>query len=270
MPGTENGNSPYAADHAVLCDAVREGGALALSYFKADPEHWEKKKGDPVSEADIAVNHLLSAKLTRAQPSYGWLSEETEDDARRLSRSRVWVVDPIDGTRAFLKGKPHFTVCGALVEEGRPVAAAVFNPATDEFFEALLGQGARLNGQPISVTDCDEIAGCRMVAFGPMFKHPAWPTPWPEMEIIDRNSVAYRLALVAGGMADAAMALNAKNDWDIAAADLLVHEAGGRLTGHKGELLYYNSEAARHPSLVAAGPVLHGALLERVQGLELA
>ncbi|GAK44995.1 inositol-phosphate phosphatase [Tepidicaulis marinus] len=265
MPGTDQHTAPNerAEDHALLCKAVREAGALALTYYKADAKHWEKSKGDPVSEADLAVNALLAERLQDARPGYGWLSEETEDDARRLTRTRVWVIDPIDGTRAFIKGKPHFTICGALVEEGRPVLGAVFNPAMDEFFEAVSGGGARLNGAPIQVSACDAIDGCRMAAFGPMFKHPAWREPWPEMEIVDRNSVAYRLALVACGQADAAMALNRKNDWDIAAADLLIHEAGGKVTDHQGAPLIYNREDTKHRSFIAAGPALYQAIIAR-------
>lgn len=258
-----------ADDHAVLCDAVREAGALALSYFRTDVKQWDKGDDDPVSEADHAVNDLLRERLQGAHPGYGWLSEETDDDPIRLDRDLVWVVDPIDGTRAFLKGKPHFTICVALVFKGKPVSAAVFNPATDEFFEAFVGGGARLNGDTITPSTRGEIAGCRMAAFGPMFKHPAWPEPWPEMEIVDRNSVAYRIVLVASGFVDACIALNSKNDWDLAAADLIIREAGGKITSHDGQPLIYNKALTKHHSFVAAGPVLYGALFERVGALTL-
>ncbi len=256
-------------DHALVCSAVREAGALALSYFRTDVKQWGKGDDTPVSEADHAVNDLLRERLQGAHPGYGWLSEETDDDPARLQRDLVWVVDPIDGTRAFLAGKPHFTICVALVFKGQPVSAAVFNPATDEFFEAVAGGGARLNGDTIAPSARTEIAGCRMAAFGPMFKHRAWPTPWPEMEIIDRNSVAYRIVLVANGFVDACMALNAKNDWDLAAADLIVREAGGKMTTHNGDPLTYNKPVTTHRSFVAAGPALYTALFERVGTLTL-
>lgn len=245
-------------------DAVREAGALALDYFRTDVKQWHKAANDPVTEADIAVNELLHARLARARPGYGWLSEETDDDRSRIGREHVWVVDPIDGTRAFLRGKPHFTICAALLRHGVPIAGAIFNPATDEFYEATDGGGARLNGDAVRVSARQRVAGCRMVAYGPMFKHPAWPEPWPEMEIIERNSVAYRFALVASGAADAAMALNSKNDWDLAAADLIVREAGGRFTSHDGHRLVYNKEYTRHRSVLAAGPALYDALFARV------
>jgi myo-inositol-1(or 4)-monophosphatase len=256
-------------DRALLREAMREAGALALGYFRTDLKKWMKSGDSVVTEADIAVNDLLEKRLAGARPDYGWLSEETEDDAARLSRSRVWVVDPIDGTRAFAKGKPHFVLSVALVEDGAPVLGILFNPATGEFFEAARGEGATLNGAPIAVNERADIAGCRMAAHGPMFKHPAWPEPWPDMEFVERNSVAYRIALVASGEADAALALSAKNDWDLAAADLIIREAGGRMTSHEGKPLVYNREIPRHRSLVAAGPRLHEALLDRVRRLAL-
>ena len=256
-------------DRALLNAAVCEAGRIALTYYQTELKTWMKGGDDIVTEADIAVNDQLQKSLAFARPAYGWLSEESKDDARRLSCDRVWVVDPIDGTRAFARGHPHFTISVALVEAGRPVLAALFNPATDEFFEAEAAAGSLLNGKPIKVGKRSAIEGARMAAFAPMFKHPAWPAPWPEMEFIERNSVAYRIALVACDAADAAIALNSKNDWDLAAADLILHEAGGQLTSHDGKLLIYNRELPRHQSLLAAGPDLYGPLFDRVGALKL-
>src|ERR1700687_2946560 len=132
-------------DQALLMAAVREAGAIAMRHFGTPVNTWEKAGGTPVSDADIAVNQHLQRRLGGARPDYGWLSEETEDDETRLTHRKVWVVDPIDGTRAFLQGVPHFCHAVALVEDGRPVLAALFNPAVDEFYEAIAGQGARLN-----------------------------------------------------------------------------------------------------------------------------
>jgi myo-inositol-1(or 4)-monophosphatase len=254
-----------ADDHALLVAAVREAGALAMQHFRTEVRVWEKPGGTPVSDADMAVNALIHARLREARPDYGWLSEETEDDTARLGCRRVWVVDPIDGTRAFLQGVAHFCHAVALVEDGRPIAAALFNPAVDEFYEAVTGEGAKLNGRPIQVSDRQDIAGCRMAAFGPMFRNPRWPEPWPDMDIIQRDSVAYRLALVASGDADAALGLNTKNDWDLAAADLIVCEAGGRVSSHTGQPLLYNGVQPRHPSFLAAGPGLYTGLFDRIR-----
>lgn len=262
------------SDFTLLKETVRDAGALAMRYFGTDLRKWSKgADNSPVTEADIAVNDLLRARLTGARPDYGWLSEETEDNPARLARPLTWVVDPIDGTRAFARGDPHFVVSVALVTEGRPTLAVLFNPATDEFFEAVAGGGARLNDAPIHVSNCSRIEGCRIAAFAPMFKHPGWEragiAPWPEMEILDRNSVAYRIALVACGAADAALALNGKSDWDLAAADLIVNEARGRMTTHDGKPFVYNRESTRHRSLLVAGPALHEALLAKVGAVRL-
>jgi myo-inositol-1(or 4)-monophosphatase len=258
-----------AADHALLVAAVREAGVIALQHYRTDVNTWQKEGGTPVSDADIAVNQHLHRRLGDARPEYGWLSEETEDDTTRLTRRRVWVVDPIDGTKAFLAGTPHFCHAVALVEDGRPILAALYNPAADEFYEAVAGQGARLNGRPIRVSDRSELEGCRIAAFEPMFRHPAWREVWPPMNVIDRNSVAYRFALVASGEVDAALGLNSKNDWDLAAAELIVREAGGRVTSHDGQPLTYNTERASHRSFIAAGPAMHDVLFKRVGELKL-
>src|SRR5258708_38755908 len=129
----------YADDQALLIAAVREAGGSALQHYRTEMKTWEKHGGTPVSDADIAVNQHLHRRLGQARPDYGWLSEETEDDPKRLARRRVWVVDPIDGTKAFVAGTPHFCHSVALVEDGRPVLAALFNPAVDEFYEAAPG-----------------------------------------------------------------------------------------------------------------------------------
>ncbi len=243
---------------------MRAGGALALYHYENDVRHWKKGDATPVSDADIEVDTLLREQLTAARPDYGWLSEETEDDKSRLDTKRQWIVDPIDGTRAFVKGRPHFAVVAALVEDGRPVSGVIFNPATDEFFEAELGNGARLNGRPMSVSACGAVEGCRMLGSVEMFRHPAWPQKWPEMHVEQRNSIAYRAALVAAGVFDAMLVMTWKNDWDLAAADLIVHEAGGRLTDHRGTQLVYNRPRPRHRSVVAAGPALFDALNARI------
>ncbi|MGY4623400.1 3'(2'),5'-bisphosphate nucleotidase CysQ [Bradyrhizobium sp. USDA 4486] len=261
--------SDLSDDYALLIAAVRDAGTLAMRYFGASPIAWEKQGGTLVSNADLAVDAFLRGRLTNARPEYGWLSEETEDDHARLTRCRVWVVDPIDGTRAFLEGLPHFCHSVALVEDGWPIMGALYNPATDEFYEALAGRGAKLNGRPINVSARSEIAGCRMAAFAPMFRHPAWREPWPEMQIIQRDSVAYRIALVASSNADAAFGLNPKNDWDLAAAHIVVVEAGGVMTSHDGQKMHYNRETPIQKSFLAAGHPLHAEISARVGHIRL-
>jgi len=256
------------ADHALLCEATREAGALALRYFRNKPEQWTKGKGDPVSEADLAVDGLLRERLLSARPDYGWLSEETEDNDDRLERRLVWIVDPIDGTRAFLEERPEFTVATSLVADGRPVAGCVFNPATDEFFDALDGGGARLNGDTIGVSGRNSFDGARLLASARMVKRTIEAMDQKPAAYDAVNSVAYRMALVACGRYDATLSLGPKSDWDLAAADLIVAEAGGLASDRDGTGYRYNGRSARQTSLIAANPALHDALVEVVAQID--
>jgi myo-inositol-1(or 4)-monophosphatase len=253
---------PVLDNLALLEQAVRAAGEIARKYYGGNYKRWAKEGGSPVTEADLAIDAFLKETLLTARPAYAWLSEESVDDPARLNAERVFVVDPIDGTVAFLKEKPHFTICAALVEEGRPIAAAVYNPIAGECFTAETGKGAHLNGAPIHVQDRDRIAGTRMLAPKTIFPG------WPEMEITSYSSIAYRVALVAAGRHDAMISLTAKHDWDLAAADLIVTEAGGLLTDEAGRSLTYNGPTATQRVSVAAAPFLHNLLLARLRQKE--
>jgi myo-inositol-1(or 4)-monophosphatase len=243
-----------AEDFDLLTASVREAGALALGHFKAGVRGWEKSPGNAVSEADLAVDRLLKARLADARPDYAWLSEESVDDGRRLQALKVWMVDPIDGTNGFIKQQAEFTVCAALVRDGQPVLATVFNPATDEFFDARAGMGARLNGQPLRLAPAPSSKKLSLLASKRTFVRNGWLERLPECEFHHRNSVAYRMVLVAAGRFDATLSLSEKSDWDLAAADLIVREAGGRVTTAAGAALRYNAPSPRHTSLLAAAP----------------
>lgn len=258
-----------APDRDILIDAVRQAGEIARNYFQTDVKQWQKSKNDPVTEADLAVDALLKKALTNARQDYGWMSEESTDDLSRLDRSRVWIVDPIDGTRAFVKGRPHFTICAAMVEDGTSAVGVVYNPITDDLFDAVRGQGARRNGQTISASQTPEIENCRMLGSKDLFHHPKWKRTWPDMTIKAMNSIALRMVLAASGEWDACMALNGKSDWDLAAADIICTEAGANCTDYKGERFTYNQETTRQSSVVVANPVLHDKLIERVAHLKL-
>lgn len=262
-----------AADLALLEESARAGGAIARGFFGGTYKQWDKSKGNPVTEADLAVDKYLRETLCAARPDYGWLSEETDDDPARLSARCVFVVDPIDGTIAFMKGRPHFTICAGVVVDGRPVAGTVYNPITEECFTARLGHGAFLNGVSIHAGMRETVEGCRMLGDKAMFAHAAWNNPpnrpWPAMEIETRGSIAYRIVLVAAGQFDAMMALSSKRDWDVAAAQIIAEEAGAVVTTHTGAQLRYNRESTLLPSLVVAGPKLQPRLLERVSHINL-
>ena len=261
------------ADLALLEQAVKDAGAIARKFYRGSYRRWDKGKGQPVTECDLAIDKFLSDRLMGARPGYGWLSEETEDDPARLKAEFVFVVDPIDGTVAFLKSRPHFTICAAVVREGRPITAAIYNPITGECFTAIKGAGAKLNDTPMHVSARKELEGCRMLGPKTTFEHPAWNIapriPWPPMHVETRNSVAYRLALVACCSFEASVALSAKHDWDLAAGDLIVQEAGGLVTTHAGANMRYNGAEPVQPSVIAAGPQLHAQILERVRDVKL-
>jgi len=251
---TQRNNDPD--DLALLESAVHAAGTIARSYYGGDYKRWNKAGGSPVTEADLAVDAFLKQTLLAARPAYGWLSEESADNQARLSAPNVFVVDPIDGTVAFLKNRPHFTICAAVVEAGRPRAGVVYNPITEECFAAREGGGATLNGNPIHVSDRGRIEGTRML--GPKN---TFAEGWPQMELTALSSIAYRVALVAAGRHDAMVSLSVKRDWDLAAADLIVQEAGGLLTDEAGQKLIYNRPSATQRASIAAGPHLHALLL---------
>jgi myo-inositol-1(or 4)-monophosphatase len=246
---------------ALLTDAVREAGALALSMFGTPIKNWTKAGASPVSEADIAADRLLHARLPGADAEFGWLSEESTDDPARLAMTRLWIVDPIDGTRAYLAGLPDWTVSAALVEHGRPVVACLFAPVTEELFVAVAGQGARRNGEPIAATSGNTIGGAQIAGPRGLLQQLATATP-PFIAAPRIRSLALRLARVAQGTVDAAFAGPNSHDWDLAAADLLVHEAGGALTPLGGGAVTYNRPVPRHDLLVAAGRDRHAMLID--------
>jgi myo-inositol-1(or 4)-monophosphatase len=237
-----------------------------MEYFGKDPRSWEKAKGDPVSVADLAVNQFLSEQLRDARPGYGWLSEESEDEPDRLKKERVWVVDPIDGTRAFLRGDTDFSVAVALLEAGKPVTGVVYAPATGDFFTAIKGQGAQLNGLAIKKDGRTDLEGMRLLGEESFFCSPRlWPIPWPRMTFRRINSFALRLAFIADNRCDAAITIRPKADWDLAAADLILSEAGGCCVDAAGAALEYNCASPSHPIIVAGGRALIAPMLERLQ-----
>jgi myo-inositol-1(or 4)-monophosphatase len=273
MPALSQTNSPpphsLEEDLRLLKDAVQAAGELAYSYFRRELAVQTKHDGTEVSEADLAVDATLKGTLLGGRPNYGWLSEETEDDPSRLDQRLVWMVDPIDGTNAFLRHIPEWTISVALVQEGKPVLGAVYNPATGEFFHAIRGHGAFLNNKPIKVTGRETLEGALFIASGGLFKKRIWKEPWPGVESRWVNSVAYRLSLVAAGHADATVSLSAKCEWDLAAGVLLVEEAGGVVTDHHGHPFRFNLPIPRFPSLVAAPPELYAKLIERTSRVDL-
>ncbi|MTI18633.1 3'(2'),5'-bisphosphate nucleotidase CysQ [Rhodobacteraceae bacterium RKSG542] len=231
--------------------AALEGGRIAMSFFKNNPDNWMKEGDSPVSEADLAVDNYLKSTLMGSRPDYGWLSEESEDDPVRLEKSRVFIVDPIDGTRAYLEQRTEWCLSLAVVENGLPVAGVIYAPAREELFTALKGQGAFLNGERIYVSDQEELKGTRII--GPIGYY-SRPEAQAEgvIDIPYLRSLAYRFAMVACGRIDASVARARARDWDLAAVDLIISEAGGQLVSVEGHSLSYNNLSTKHPALVAS------------------
>ncbi len=258
-------NSPicvsFEEDLDLISQAVVGAGKIARNAFiDKDDEVWDKGSGHLVTDADIAVNNYLSDVLQKARPHYGWLSEETKDDYSRHACPRTFVVDPIDGTRAFIDRSPNFAVSVAVIEKGRPVAGALYNPLKDELYEATLGGGAHLNKKPIQVSDRKKLEGARMVGYPRKFRK----LGWPEMNVRVANSMAYRIALVASNQADATVSFTPKSDWDLAAAELIATEAGALICNLRGEEFRYDQNSTSEFGVICAGPDLQALLLDRV------
>lgn len=247
---------PRPALKDALAAIVREAGALAESYRGSELKFWTKHGDSPVSEADIAVDKLLRERLTELMPDCGWLSEETEDDRTRLGSARLWVVDPIDGTRAYVNGRTDWSISVALVENGRPTAGAVYAPLEDGLYLAFAGQGATRDGVALAASRSESFEQARAAGPKPMLAELSRTEPGI-IQVPKVHSLALRLARVASGELDVAFASKSSHDWDVAAADIIVRESGGAFTTLAGEPAVYNRSEVRHAALIAAGPARH-------------
>ena len=243
-------SSHLSDDLELLQRAAIKAGEIALQYFRADNKVWYKSGNSPVSEADKQVDAYLLKTLSSARADYGWLSEETEDDTNRLHKKHVFVVDPIDGTRGFIAGRPEWCISIAIVEANRPQTAVLHCPVLGKTFTAIAGFGAFENGIAISTAPDKSIlsiTGSKKVneALGMLDES--------VVNIVDFvPSLAYRIAMVANGTIHAALAHGGASEWDLVAADLILCEAGGKLTDMKGNALRYNMPSVGMPSLIAA------------------
>lgn len=253
MPGND--------DLALVTQAAKAAGKIALRHFGSTPRVWDKGQGQgPVSEVDLEIDAALRDMLLGARPDYGWLSEESPDSPDRLTRDRVFIVDPLDGTRAYLDGQDGFAHPVCVVEHGRPTAAAIHVPRLGQTFSAALGQGAFCNGAPIAVSR--QVAGARVLALRSQFDAVHWPGGLPDISPHFRPALAWRMALVAQGAFDAMLTFRPAWHWDIAAGALIVTEAGGTVSDDSGAPLVFNTPDPRSPGVVAANPVLHATLMD--------
>ena len=248
-------------DLSLLIDAARSAGEIAKGYFNASPEVWEKSGGQgPVTEADLHVNRQLSADLQGARPDYGWLSEETEDGDARQHTHRQFIIDPIDGTRAFIEGSKDWAHSIAIAENGIVTAAAIYLPMRDAMYTASLGHGAALNGRAIKAAPNQAIDAATVLSAKPNLDPKYWAGAVPPFKRTFRSSLAYRLALVAEGRFDGMLTLRPTWEWDVAAGALIVTEAGGNVSDQKGETALFNNPHPQVNGMVAAGGI-HRALI---------
>ncbi|MFK7744738.1 MAG: inositol monophosphatase [Roseobacter sp.] len=247
-----------ATDLALLTDAIKMAGRVATSFVGQDTGKWDKPGGaGPVTEADLAVNAYLEAVLKQARPDYGWLSEETEDNPARLQCARVFIIDPIDGTRSFVEGSNTWAHSIAVAENGIITAGAIYLPLRGLLYTAAKGQGAFLNGTPLTVTTRDSLNGAEVLATKPVIAPEHWQDGVPGFTRSHRPSLAYRLGLVGEGRFDAMLTFRPTWEWDVAAGALIVEEAQGLCTDKSGAPLLFNNPTAQLNGMVASGPALH-------------
>lgn len=245
-------------DLELLIRAARAAGEIAASFSGQTARRWEKSEGaGPVTEADLAVNEMLAGALRGARPDYGWLSEETEDDLSRLDRETVFIIDPIDGTRSFIEGSRTWAHALAVARQGVVTAAVVYLPMRDKLYAAAVGEGASLNGMPIRVSGRAEMSGATMLAAKPNYDPEHWQGEVPALERAYRPSLAYRTSVVAEGRFDAMLTLRPTWEWDVAAGDLILREAGAATSDRRAAPLRFNNEVPKLDGMLAANPRLH-------------
>ncbi len=252
------------SDLELLEAAAREAGEIARGFWREDPQVWDKGGDDPVSEADFAVDKHLHHRLLSARPDYGWVSEETEDDAARLDAERVFIVDPIDGTRSFVAGEKTWAHSLAVAVNGVVVAACVYLPVRDRMYLAATDNGATLNGNVLRATEPSAVEGATVLSPKVSFREDFWKSGPPPVERHFRPSLAYRMALVGEGRFDAMLTLRPAWEWDIAAGALIAEEAGAQVSDRHGARLSFNSAARQTAGVIAGGSVVHAGLLERL------
>lgn len=257
----------WADDLELIRDAALAAASLAAVERAKGLKVTYKPGGSPVTSADLAVDRMLKDRLLSARPDYGWLSEETPDTPDRLSTRRQFVVDPIDGTRAFVKDQPQWCVPIAVVEDGQPVAAVVHVPSAGETFAATRGGGATCNGQPIRASGAARLTGARVLADHRLFAPHRWPEPWPPLDLETRSAMAYRMCLVAAGAFDATLALKPQWDWDVCAGALMASESGAIVSDCRGRPWRFNQPEPRQPSLVCAAPALQPLIIRRTAAI---
>lgn len=254
-------------DLTLLMDAAEAAGRIAKRYFRQSPASWDKGGGaGPVTEADLAIDRMLKAELLAARPDYGWLSEESDDDPARLGAEYTFIVDPIDGTRAFVAGQDTFAHSIAVARNGVAVVGVVFLPIRDFLFAGAIEQGSTLNGAPIRATTTHSNAQPHLLTAKKNLAPHHWPGGVPTVQRSYRPSLAYRLALVGSGRFDGMVTFGQTWEWDVAAGTVIAIEAGTIVTDSTGAPVTFNKPIPATDGMIAAVPTLHTDLLARATG----
>lgn len=255
---------PLARERAVAIEAAHAAGVIVKGYYEGTVEVREKGHDNPVTAADLEADACIKRTLLGAFPDDGWLSEETADSTDRLAKPRVWVVDPLDGTKEFTQHIPEFCICIALVERGTPIVAVSYNPAAERLYCAVKGQGTTCNDEPVRVSPQAVLREARVLASRSEDKRGEWDPFKDRVRVVLTGSVAFKLAELSRGDGDATFTLTPKNEWDICSGTLLLEEAGGRATGLEGKPLVFNQPSPLRDGMIASNGVLHEALLRMI------
>lgn len=254
-----------ANDLKLLTDAAHAAGDIARKYFQENPETWDKGDNQgPVTEADLAIDRMLHGELLKSRSDYGWLSEESEDSTARLAQPRIFIVDPIDGTRAFIAGQKTFSHSLAIAEEGEIVTAVVHLPMMGLTYSASKDGGAFLNGKPINASNIQDIASARVLITRPTLSPDLWPGGVPDLSPNFRPSLAYRMCLAADGSFDGMLTLRDTWEWDVAAGDLIAREAGATVTTRENLPARFNNPKPLLAGMIAAPKLLHPQFIARL------
>ncbi len=248
--------------------AATAAGAVIRRYYETPLAVRHKGADNPVTAADVDADRTIRTIVAQAFPDDGWLSEETTDSRERLRRRRVWVVDPLDGTKEFIHHIPEFVVCVALVDAGEPCVAVTYEPIGDRVYAACRGAGTTLNGLPVRVSTTTDLAHARVLASRSEDARGEWTAYKPHCRVELTGSVAFKLARVAAGDGDATFSLTPKNEWDICSGTLLVLEAGGVITDRYGASLRFNQPDPLRSGLIAASKPLFGPLTDLIRRIE--
>lgn len=257
-----SGQNHFSEELETAERAVREAGWIIMALYGKDYRIEEKSKGNPVTTADLEANRKIREIIRSRYPGDGWLSEEDKDNPDRLAAARVWVVDPIDGTKEFIAGVPQFAVSVGLVVAGHPVLGLVYNPVQEKLYRAVKGAGALLNDRPIRVSQRQEVKGASLLVSRSEPRRKFQPfADLCRLEPI--GSIAYRLAMVAGGEGDGTLTFRSLHEWDVCAGVLIVEEAGGVVVDGEGRGLLFNQEDPLYRGIVAS----NGVLVQGLQGM---